>query len=150
MTVTRKLSSVIVICALTLAACGGSDGSGNGSPTAPTPPVPFTVTDIEVGTGDEAVSGRSIAVNYVGWLYDPARPGNRGAQFDSSAGVGPYVFTLGAGQVIRGWDQGLAGMRVGGVRHLVIPPALAYGSSGNGPIPPNATLIFQVELVSVS
>lgn len=152
MTVNRMLSSVMVICGLALVGCGGSygDDDGGGSPTAPTPPVPFAVTDLEVGTGEEAVNGSSISVNYIGWLYDPEQPGNRGAQFDSSAGAGPYVFTLGAGQVIRGWDQGLVGMRVGGVRQLVIPPSLAYGSTGNGPIPPNATLIFQVELVAVN
>lgn len=88
-------------------------------------------------------------MNYIGWLYDPARPDQKGTQFDSSIGRGPYSFVLGAGAVIRGWDQGVNGMKVGGVRRLVIPPELAYGASGNGPIPPNSTLVFEVELLDV-
>jgi FKBP-type peptidyl-prolyl cis-trans isomerase len=136
------------VCALTLAlgACGGSS-----SPTAPSVSVPFSQTDLRVGTGAEAATGRLTTVNYTGWLYDAAATGNKGTQFDSSISPGrtPFLFTLGAGQVIRGWDQGVVGMRVGGQRRLVIPPSLAYGSSGNGPIPGNATLIFEIELLAV-
>lgn len=133
---------------LLTAACGGSDGGG--SPITPTPNVPFSATDLTVGTGAEAVNGGTLTVTYTGWLYDQNQAGNKGLQFDTSIGRGPYSFVLGAGSVIRGWDQGIVGMRVGGVRRLVIPPALAYGSTGNGPIPPNATLLFEVELLTVN
>lgn len=126
-------------------------GCGGDSPTAPTPRGEFSQTDLVVGTGVAAALGNRLTVHYTGWLYDPARPEQKGSQVDSSAGGAPFSFVLGAGQVIRGWDQGLGGMRVGGRRRLVIPPELAYGSSGagNGAIPPNATLVFDVELVGV-
>jgi FKBP-type peptidyl-prolyl cis-trans isomerase len=94
------------------------------------------------------VAGRRITVNYTGWLYDPTRPDNKGQQFDTSAGRQPFSFVPGAGQVIRGWDQGVVGMKVGGLRRLTIPPDLAYGSTGaGGVIPPNATLVFDIELL---
>ena len=132
--------------ALTLLGCGGS-------PTAPSANVPFSQTDLRVGAGTEAVVGRLVTVNYTGWLYDPGAAGNnyKGTQFDSSLAAGrqPFTFTLGAGQVIRGWDQGVVGLRVGGQRRLVIPPSLGYGSSANGPIPGNSTLIFDIELLAV-
>lgn len=98
--------------------------------------------DEVVGTGNEATIGDKIVVHYVGKLSD-------GTVFDTSVGEAPFRFTLGGGQVIPGWDQGLQGMRVGGRRLLVIPPDLAYGPSGYGPIPPNATLTFEVELVDI-
>ena len=133
--------------ALTLTACGGSSSS----PTAPTVDVPFSQTDLVVGTGTEAVNGRRLTVNYTGWLYDPNVAGNKGTQFDSSAGKDPLTFTLGVGGVILGWDRGVPGMRVGGQRRLVIPPGLGYGASGSGSgtVPPNATLIFDIELLAV-
>lgn len=129
-------------------ACGGDSGS---SPTAPTVNVPYSQTDLRVGTGTEATNGRRLSVNYTGWLYDASRTDNKGTQFDTSVGVTPFSFVLGAGQVIRGWDQGVTGMRVGGQRRLVLPPSLAYGSTGagNGRIPPNATLVFDIELLDV-
>jgi FKBP-type peptidyl-prolyl cis-trans isomerase FkpA len=131
------------------AACGGGDDDSS-TPTAPsTPSAPFSQTELSVGTGAEAATGRTLSVNYSGWLYDPSRPESKGQQFDSNAGRGPFAFQLGAGQVIRGWDQGFVGMRVGGQRRLVIPPDLAYGASGRPPIPPNATLVFDVELLAV-
>lgn len=108
--------------------------------------------DLKTGTGAEAVAGRPVLVHYTGWLHDPAAPGGKGTKFDSSKDRGlPFGFIVGAGRVIKGWDQGVAGMKVGGQRTLVIPPALGYGerSAGGGLIPPNATLIFDVELVSV-
>jgi FKBP-type peptidyl-prolyl cis-trans isomerase FkpA len=112
--------------------------------------VPYSQTDIRVGTGAEALAGRRISVHYAGWLYDASAPENKGRQFDTSLGGAPYPFTLGAGMVIRGWDQGVAGMRVGGQRRLVIPPQLAYGAEGRGSaIPPNATLVFDIELLEV-
>ncbi len=107
-------------------------------------------TDSVVGKGKEAVSGATVVVNYTGWLHDASAKGNKGKQFDSSIGRGPFSFPLGAGRVIRGWDQGVAGMKVGGKRTLVIPPDLGYGSRGaGGVIPPNATLLFEVELLEV-
>ncbi len=102
------------------------------------------IKDEVVGTGAEAVAGKSITVNYVGVLTD-------GTKFDSSIDRGtPFTFTLGAGQVIEGWDLGVTGMKVGGKRILVIPPNLGYGASSNGPIPANSTLYFEIELLGVN
>jgi FKBP-type peptidyl-prolyl cis-trans isomerase FkpA len=107
-------------------------------------------TDAVVGKGKEAVVGATVVVNYTGWLYDPTAKGQRGQQFDSSIGRGPFTFPLGGGRVIPGWDLGVAGMKVGGRRTLVIPPEMAYGSRGaGGVIPPGATLVFDVELLDV-
>jgi FKBP-type peptidyl-prolyl cis-trans isomerase len=100
-----------------------------------------------VGTGATSTSGRTITVSYTGWLYDPTRPESKGTQFDSSTF---YQFQLGVGGVIRGWDQGVVGMRAGGLRRLIIPPDLAYGSSGRGTIPPNSTLVFDIMLLAVN
>lgn len=101
------------------------------------------ITDTVIGTGTEAVAGKKITVHYTGTLLD-------GTKFDSSVDRGdPFVFTLGAGQVIQGWDQGFAGMKVGGKRELVIPPEMGYGSISMGKIPANSTLKFQVELLKV-
>jgi len=105
--------------------------------------------DTTVGEGPEAASGQNVTVHYTGWLYNDA---TQGAKFDSSKDRrDPFVFALGAGMVIRGWDEGVAGMKVGGARTLVIPPGLGYGARGaGGVIPPNATLKFDVELLAVS
>ncbi len=104
--------------------------------------------DITVGTGAEARAGQDITVHYTGWLYSD---GTKGKKFDSSKDRGdPFGFSLGAGMVIRGWDEGVQGMKVGGTRSLVIPPELGYGARGaGGVIPPNATLMFEVELLGV-
>ena len=89
-------------------------------------------------------------MNYTGWLYDPTQPEQKGRQFDTSTGRGPFTFVVGTGSVIPGWDLGVAGMRVGGQRRLIIPPDLGYGSAGAGSaIPPNATLVFDIELLEV-
>jgi len=103
------------------------------------------------GTGATAAAGQPVTVHYTGWLHDPAAPNGRGQKFDSSKDRGdPFEFELGAGMVIRGWDEGVAGMQVGGTRVLTIPPELGYGARGaGGVIPPNATLVFDVELLSV-
>jgi FKBP-type peptidyl-prolyl cis-trans isomerase FkpA len=118
------------------------------SPAAPKE-IAFSQADVSVGTGGEAAAGKKLTVNYTGWLYDASKTDLKGLQFDTSVGKTPFTFTLGIGQVIAGWDQGLNGMKAGGVRRLVIPPSLAYGSVRNGPIPPYATLLFEIELLDV-
>jgi FKBP-type peptidyl-prolyl cis-trans isomerase FkpA len=125
-----------------------SPSTGEANMNAQTLPNGLQIIELETGGGDEAVAGRQVAVHYTGWLYEN---GENGAQFDSSHSRGePIRFPLGAGHVIRGWDEGVAGMRVGGKRTLIIPPELGYGARGaGGVIPPNATLRFDVELVAV-
>ena len=107
-------------------------------------------TDTVVGKGKEAVAGKTVEVHYTGWLHELGAAIQRGKPFDSSVGRGPFLFPLGGGRVIKGWDEGVAGMKVGGKRTLVIPPELAYGKRGaGGVIPPDATLVFDVELLDV-
>lgn len=108
-------------------------------------------TDIKLGEGAEASAGHEVSVHYTGWLYDEAAPDHKGRKFDSSRDRNdPFDFPLGAGHVIKGWDQGVAGMKVGGQRTLIIPAHLGYGARGaGGVIPPNATLVFDVELLAV-
>jgi len=145
------LRLVVVAAALgATAGCGG--GGDNGVPTSPTGPVvnvPYSQTDIRVGTGPAAVNGNLLTVHYAGWLYNATAAEQKGALFDTSLTRGPFQFTLGTGNVIRGWHQGIPGMQVGGIRRLVLPPELAYGAAGNQGIPPNATLIFEVELLGI-
>jgi FKBP-type peptidyl-prolyl cis-trans isomerase FkpA len=107
--------------------------------------------DVKVGSGAEAKAGQVVRVHYTGWLYDSSAPDKRGKKFDSSKdGNQPFDFTLGAQEVIPGWDEGVAGMKVGGTRILTIPPAMGYGERGaGGVIPPNATLVFEVDLLAV-
>lgn len=107
--------------------------------------------DQTVGGGKEAIGGTNVKVHYTGWLYDPSKPDGHGNKFDSSVDRGePFEFFLGGGQVIRGWDEGVAGMKVGGKRTLIIPSHMGYGSRGaGGVIPPYATLLFDVELLDV-
>lgn len=161
----RQLRSIgVLVLAGFLAACGG-DGGGEvegaqvtGEPTELTyapaldvsldqmtrAPSGLYTRELAVGDGATAQSGNQVTVHYTGWLAD-------GEKFDSSRDAGqPFTFTLGAGEVIQGWDEGVAGMQVGGRRQLVIPPALGYGERGaGGVIPPNATLVFDVELLEV-
>ena len=131
---------------LVLAASGCSSSNSPSSPTVTLPRAEFTQTDLRAGTGTTASNGRPLTVAYTGWIYDPARPDGKGTQFDSNTA---FPFTLGTGSVIRGWDLGVVGMRVGGQRRLTIPPELAYGSSGRGSIPPNASRVFVIEVVNV-
>ncbi len=107
--------------------------------------------DEQVGSGAEAAAGKQVTVHYSGWLYDAAAADTKGQPFDSSRTRNePFSFRLGAGQVIRGWDEGVAGMKIGGRRKLTIPPDYGYGARGaGGVIPPNATLVFDVELLDV-
>ena len=107
--------------------------------------------DTKQGTGTEAVSGKPVVVHYTGCLYDASKPDKKGSKFDSSRDRQvPFGFFLGAGKVIKGWDEGVVGMKVGGQRTLIIPPSYGYGAQGaGGVIPPNATLIFDVELIEV-
>ena len=107
--------------------------------------------DKNVGKGNEALAGKSVHVHYTGWIYDSSESEGRGKKFDSSKDRGQtFNFPLGGGRVIKGWDEGVVGMKEGGQRTLIIPPSMAYGSRGaGGVIPPNATLIFDVELIEV-
>jgi FKBP-type peptidyl-prolyl cis-trans isomerase len=142
------------------AACGGGEGTGTpGNPEpASGPQLPegaiaqLTPIDVVVGEGAVAEPGATAVVHYTGWLYEPSAPDRRGAKFDSSVDRGaPFTFPLGGGRVIRGWDEGVAGMRVGGKRLLFIPPEYGYGERGaaGGAIPPNATLYFEVDLLEL-
>ena len=111
----------------------------------------FIKIDIKTGTGKEATAGKVVSVHYTGWLFDKSAADNKGKKFDSSRDrPGNFTFPLGTGRVIKGWDQGVQGMKVGGQRTLMIPPSMGYGARGAGNvIPPNATLIFDVELMAV-
>jgi FKBP-type peptidyl-prolyl cis-trans isomerase FkpA len=130
------------------AALAGASAACVGS-TSPTAGAPFSQTDLRLGTGATAASGNTLSVNYTGWLYDPSKADLKGLQFDTTVGTTAFSFSLGANQVIAGWDQGLVGMRIGGLRRLVVPPSLAYGTSRSGAIPANATLVFDIELLTV-
>jgi len=141
-------AAVLVLVSLTAPspmAFGAADGAQGKMSELPSG---LKYTDTTVGTGTEATKGHKVSVHYTGWLYNN---GAKGAKFDSSLDRGqPFEFALGAGQVIRGWDEGVAGMKVGGKRTLTIPPDLGYGARGaGGAIPPNATLMFDVELLGV-
>ncbi len=115
----------------------------------PTTASGLQIVDTVTGEGARAEAGRTVSVHYTGWLQDSTKPDGRGAKFDSSKDRNePFDFPLGAGYVIKGWDEGVQGMQVGGRRVLTVPPELGYGSRGaGGVIPPNATLVFEVELL---
>lgn len=146
---------LILSAILLLAGCGGQGPDGSAGSAGPID-LPsgeveeLTVIDVVVGQGEPVTRGDTAVVHYTGWLYDPNADNRRGAQFDTSRGRDTFSFQLGANRVIEGWEEGVEGMRVGGRRHLFIPPELAYGESGaGGVIPPNATLVFDVELVDI-
>jgi FKBP-type peptidyl-prolyl cis-trans isomerase len=155
MPLTRPVVLAAVLCTAAALAAAAEPPAAPPAAAPQLPPAPeptLLVTDVVKGVGDEALPGMVVIVHYTGWLYDPAATDHHGRQFDSSRDRRqPFSFPLGAGRVIRGWEQGIPGMRVGGVRRLVIPPELAYGErgAGKGLIPPNATLLFEVELLAV-
>jgi FKBP-type peptidyl-prolyl cis-trans isomerase FkpA len=135
------------VAALTLAVFTGCAGSKD--EMADSGITTLQSQDVTPGTGAEARKGQVVRVHYTGWLYDAAASDRRGTEFDSSKDE-PFEFRLGAGEVITGWDEGVAGMKVGGTRILTIPPSMGYGATGAGDvIPPNATLVFEVELLDV-
>ncbi|HEY8551396.1 MAG TPA: FKBP-type peptidyl-prolyl cis-trans isomerase [Vicinamibacterales bacterium] len=148
------LSTIAFSLLLFTLACGGDND--NGSPTSPTNPPPqgpatLQVVDLTTGTGAEAAGNRVVTVHYTLWLYDPAGTDTKGLRIDASRDHGgSYSFRLGTNAVIPGFEQGLNGMRVGGVRRVTVPPSLAYGSQGSGNVPPNSWLVFEIELLDVT
>ena len=144
-----KLPLIAAFVALTsLAACGGGSGANSPGVSAESPAA-LSKTDASIGTGAEALTGKAVKVYYTGYLYSSTAPGFKGAPFDSLVSGTPFGFTLGTSAVVAGFEQGVLGMRVGGKRTVVIPSALGYGASGRGSIPPNAGLVFDIELVQV-
>jgi FKBP-type peptidyl-prolyl cis-trans isomerase len=138
-----------------LAGCGrdAPQPAASSAPSSTAAPAvtELTKTDIVVGTGPSIAMGQQAVVHYTGWLYDASAPDNKGKEFDSSRSRGdPFRFNVGAGRVIQGWDQGVVGMQPGGQRRLIIPSHLGYGDRGGGDvIPPNATLMFDIELLAI-
>ena len=139
-------AAAALACLLAITACGKAPPPYTGGDVGE-----FQRIDVVEGRGDPAKAGDEVSVHYTGWLYDEKAADRRGAKFDSSVDRGqPFVFMLGAGRVIRGWDEGVAGMRVGGKRELLIPADLGYGAKGaGGVIPPGASLVFEVELLDI-
>jgi FKBP-type peptidyl-prolyl cis-trans isomerase len=135
-----RLYTCSALVAVATLACGAQSGVTD-----------MIVTDTVAGSGAEAATGRRVVVHYTGWLYNASAADKKGTKFDSSKDRNePFEFSLGAGEVIRGWDEGVKGMKVGGKRVLTIPPEMGYGARGaGGVIPPNATLLFEVELLGV-
>ena len=141
-----KLHLPFLLCA---ALALGAAGCGGKTPTDPSQVtnVPYSQTDLIVGSGKVAAVGNTVSTNYTLWLYNAAGTDNKGKQLES----GSFPFVLGAGSAIKGFDQGVVGMAVGGKRRLIIPPSLAYGAAGSPPnIPSNATIVFEVDLLSVT
>ena len=150
MKISLSLFQKVLLVLLFSVICGISRAENNPITVAPATITSLIKVDELIGTGKEATPGSYLDVHYTGWLYDPKAHDRHGVKFDSSRDRGtPFTFQLDAGNVIRGWDLGLRGMKVGGKRTLIIPGSLAYGKNGNSTIPPNASLIFDVELVEV-
>ena len=135
-------SLAIAACVLGAAACGPT-------PTEPSHFSEFTQTDLRLGTGTEAATGSRLTVHYTVWLFNAGATNNKGPQLETSVAGEPFSFLLGSGETIAGWDAGLVGMRVGGLRQLVLPPSQAYGRTRNDRVPPDATLLFEIELLAV-
>ena len=157
----KKKLSLALMLAFALAGCASNDTksvpeAAAAKPAAPAkacvpPPTEMVVKDLKPGTGDTARFRSAVLVSYTGWLYDGCAPEFKGAVFDTSEGKAPISFMVGAGRVIRGWDEGLIGLKEGGRRLLIIPPDKAYGAGGapGGKIPPNSTLVFEVGLEKI-
>lgn len=145
-----KLIAIAVTLGLTLASCSDNSNNNSGKQTMQEN-ASFIKTDVVIGEGAIAEKGKTVSVHYTGWLFDEKADNKHGTKFDSSVDRGdPLEFPLGVGRVIKGWDEGVAGMKVGGKRTLTIPPEMGYGSAGaGGVIPANATLIFDVELLAI-
>jgi FKBP-type peptidyl-prolyl cis-trans isomerase FkpA len=147
-------AAAAVCISLALCACKPSSPPPTNSQVAADAPAvdKLIVTDVAVGSGQAIAAGETAVVHYTGWLYEPSAPDHKGKQFDSSRGKGqPFRFKIGAGNVIKGWDDGVVGMTVGGRRELIVPSQLGYGEAGagGGVIPPGATLLFDVELLAI-
>jgi FKBP-type peptidyl-prolyl cis-trans isomerase len=143
----------MVACIALLAACSGKSESPAATAAAPavSPVTELQIATLKPGTGATVGGGQIAVVQYTGWLYETGASDHKGKQFDSSRNAGQaFKFPVGTGSVIKGWDQGVAGMKIGESRRLTIPPQLAYGDAGaGGVIPPGATLVFDVELVGI-
>ena len=144
-------------CALALVACGGGGGDDDSTTTPVANQPVFSKTDTAIGANSvDAANGDVVTVHYTLWLYDSTKTGSKGKQVETSVGGAPFVFTLGAGKVIVGWDQGIPGMKVGGKRTLIVPSTMAYGATerkdaaGNVTIPANSALVFDVEMVAIN
>ena len=150
-----RIAAVLALAALAAASCAPEPPKVAVAPPAPKcepPPAQLMTRDTAEGTGDPINFRSAILVSYTGWLYDPCKPDHKGEKFDSSEGrPTPFGFIVGAGRVIKGWDEGIIGMREGGKRELTIPPDKGYGASAapGGKIPPNSTLVFDIEVVKV-
>ena len=145
--VRRALAQALGFLALVLLPFAAT-GCGN-SPSTPSDYAPYSQIDLVFGEGASAEAGKVLTVNYTGWFYDSTAADQKGVQLTTSALSGPAVFTAGAGSVIEGWERGVLGMKEGGIRRLIIPPSLAYGPNRFNAIPPNATLVFDIELLKV-
>ena len=150
-----RLTRTASLAVITFAALGGISCNRADSPTTPITfvgPANLVITDLRAGSGAALTLGQEASVHYGLWLYDPTQPESKGTFVEDSrlGGLGlPFVTRLPAGQIIEGWRQGVPGMRVGGLRRLIIPPSLAFGETGSGPIPPNAWVVFDIDLVSI-
>jgi FKBP-type peptidyl-prolyl cis-trans isomerase FkpA len=145
------LASALLVAMLSVSGCKADSKSSTKESVMTQNVTELIKKDTLLGEGREAEAGFNVTVHYTGWLYDPSKPDGKGKKFDSSVDRHePFVFFLGGGQVIQGWDEGFSGMKVGGKRTLIIPPHMGYGPYGAGAvIPPNATLIFDVELLGI-
>ncbi|MEH0166586.1 FKBP-type peptidyl-prolyl cis-trans isomerase [Paucibacter sp. JuS9] len=153
--ISRRATLSALALGLALSACGGGGGdggsSGNSDPYGWSSVTALKTTDIKVGTGATIATANAVMVHYTGWLYDQSKADFKGTKFDSSVDRNkPEEIVFGMGLVIKGWDQGLVGMKVGGKRQLIIPASLGYGSAGKGSIPGAAALVFDVELLSIN
>jgi FKBP-type peptidyl-prolyl cis-trans isomerase FkpA len=140
----------MILAALLFAVTPGCGGSSSPTSASSTVNVPYSQIDLTVGTGRQAAVGNHASVYYTGWLYSATATDNKGRQFDSLTSGAGYPVVVGVGQVIKGFDQGLVGLAVGGKRRIIIPPSLGYGATAAGSIPANSTLVFEIELVSLT